>query len=291
MNAEAMRVCRWLVRAFLLFSASYFRSICVLVAFALLYFFYSSTGFPHGGSAIGLMYGVIGLIFIVVLMYYGIRKRSYRHASVDLQGWLRSHFSLGVLVVFVVLFHSGFRFHDKVAVTALIIMLAVFASGLLGAIIYAMVPPRLIGVESNLSASTISDEINHLAEAIRRLAANKSGEFQRACDAVIQTERPSSFAGWQLLRPSQISRRFERNDLIALFGSLRGIPASEQGDLMRLRELAQQMRDLHDRLIRKQRYVNIMSAWLFLHVPLSLAMIVAIVAHITGAIYYWGLPR
>ena len=44
--------------------------------------------------------------------------------------------------------------------------------------------------------------------------------------------------------------------------------------------------DLHDSLIWRQRHVNLMSAWLYLHVPLSFALLVAVAAHVFGFFYY-----
>jgi hypothetical protein len=283
-----MRVCHRLLESLVALSASYSRSAYALAALLASYLIYSSLAFPRGGSWMGIIYGGLALLLILALFYYGIRKRSYGDAGLSLETWLRSHYSLGVLVLFVVLFHSGFRFHDRVAVILFVLMCAVIASGFAGALLYAMIPSRLINVESSLTAPAISDEINRLAEAILRLAVNKSAALQSACRAVIEAERPAPAAGWRILRSAHFARRTARQDLAAFFNSLRGITSEEQGDLTRLRELSQQMRDLHDRLIRKQRYVNLMSVWLYVHVPVSLAMLVFLLAHILGAFYYWG---
>jgi hypothetical protein len=43
---------------------------------------------------------------------------------------------------------------------------------------------------------------------------------------------------------------------------------------------------LHDRLIHRQRYINLMGAWLYLHVPLSFALLVALAAHLIAVLYY-----
>jgi hypothetical protein len=283
-----MRVWRSLLGSLVVFSASYRRSTYCGGALLFCYLVFSSVAFSHGGSWLGIVYGAIAFILILALMYYGIRKRSYSDSTISLETWLRSHFSLGVLVFFIVLFHSGFRFNDKVAVTSFVLLCGVIISGFVGLALYKAIPSRLINVESNLTASAISDEINHLAETMLRLATHKSAELQRACNAVIEAERPASLAGWRIMRSGHFARRLTRDDLVTLFNSLRGIPPSEQADLTRLRELSQQMRDLHDRLIRKQRYVNFMAVWLYVHVPLSLAMSVALIVHIFGAFYYWG---
>ena len=48
-----------------------------LVLLVVSYIWYGSREYPHGGSSIGLLYGTVGLVIILVLVYFGVRKRSY----------------------------------------------------------------------------------------------------------------------------------------------------------------------------------------------------------------------
>jgi hypothetical protein len=249
------------------------------------YAVYAINAYPHGGSLMGLIYGVIGFIIILLLMYFGVRKRSYKSSLGTLEGWLHAHIYLGLLVFFMILFHSGFRFHDRVATAALILMTLVFVSGIVGVLLYTYIPPLLIDVESKLTAEQISSQINQLAQVIRRLAADKSTAFQDYCINLLRMEKPKSLAGWRIMAPGVNPRA----GIIAtpLSSDLELIPPAERDEFVQVLALANQMTQLRQSLIHKQRYINTMAAWLYVHVPLSFAMLVAVFAHITAFFFYW----
>lgn len=249
------------------------------------YVAYASVAYPHGGSLMGVFYGAAGFIIILLLMYFGVRKRNYKSTLGTLEDWLHAHIYLGILVFFIILFHSGFRFHDGVAVAALILLTLVFVSGIVGAVLYTYIPPLLIDVESKLSAQQISDQINQLAQVIRRLSADKSTAFQDYCANLLRAEQPKSFAGWRIMAPGANTRPSTVRTPLA--SDLELIPPAERSDFVQLFALANQMKELHRSLIQKQRYINTMAAWLYIHVPLSFAMLAAVVTHIAAFFYYW----
>lgn len=251
------------------------------------YIAYARRGFPHGGSFMGIVYGALGLAAILILMYFGVRKRSYKSSVGTVQGWLQAHIYLGLLVFFIILFHTGFRFHDQVAMTAFILFTVVVVSGIAGAVLYTFVPPMLIDVESNFTAQEISAQINQLAEAVTRFGmGSKSPSFQALCAALVRVEEPSSLAGWRIVFTRYRSQQLEKNRVL-LLDQVNRLTQMGGDDFSQLLVLGNQMKELHDRLIQKQRYINVMAVWLYLHVPLSFAMMVAIVAHITAVFYYW----
>jgi hypothetical protein len=233
----------------------------------------------------GILYGVAGFIIVLVLMYFGVRKRSYKSSLGTLQGWLNAHIYLGILVFFIILFHSGFRFQDRVAVAALILLTLVFLSGVVGTILYTQVPPLLIDVESKLTAQQISDQINQLGQVIMRLAAGKSRAFQDFSASVLRKERPKYLAGWHLIAFGASTRG--KTSETPLSSDLERIPLAERSDFAQLLALENQIKELHGSLIKKQRYVNTMAVWLYIHVPLSFAMLMAVIAHIGAFFYYW----
>jgi hypothetical protein len=268
-----------------------------LIAFALFallavsYYQYSRTEpFTHGGSTMGLIYGLAALALILLLLYYGIRKRAYRSRFGKLENWLQSHIYLGLLTLFVVLAHSGFRFEDKIATTLLIIIAVVIASGAFGAVLYKMLPRALTEVESNLSNSQMSDQLNQLGRAMARLASEKSEPFQRIYNRLERSVSPKWLAGWRLLiAGSRTGKLGDQPREIAAVLNL--IPEPEQNDLRQLLVLSRQQKELYIRLLAQQRYKNLLDFWLYLHLPLSVAMIVLIAAHLWGVYYYGKLPE
>ena len=161
------------------------RWICLLSLVPLVasYIWYSATTFPHGGSFMGLVYGAISLALVAVLLFLGIRKRWYHCTYGRLEAWTQAHVYLGLLVVVVLLFHTGFRFQDKVALAAFGVLLVVVVSGLVGVMLYTIVPMLLTGAENNMSPDEISTQINQQGKAMARVASDKSPMRNQACAA------------------------------------------------------------------------------------------------------------
>jgi hypothetical protein len=244
----------------------------------------SSGRFQHGGSHLGLVLGAAAAALVVWLLFFAVRKRAYKSTLGSLEGWLHAHVWLGLLSAVLVLLHTGFRFEDEVALSAYLVLLAVVATGVLGAVLYQTLPRRLTGVESNLTAVEISADLNRMAASMARLASGRSADFQRIHAALLAESTPGFLAGWRLLftrpRAQAGGKHWE-----ALLG---GVEAAEREDLRRLLVLARQHKELHQRLAVQQRYRNLLDAWLWLHVPLSLALVVLLAAHVAAAVY-WGI--
>ena len=258
--------------------------VILLIATVATFFYYARTEFPHGGSKIGLLYGTIGFALILLLSFFGIRKRWYRSTFGTLEQWMQSHIWLGVLVLVILLFHTGGRFEDKVAVATLIVVAIVVASGILGAILYVTVPRMLTEVESNLTVDEISEQLNQLAKTMARIASGRSAPFQRIHDELVKQSTPGTLAGWRLLL-SRLGRK-KQNDpadwarLIAL------APKEEQDELRQMLVLSRQRKELLLRLIYQQRYKNILEAWLYIHIPFTIATLLMSIVHIVAVFYY-----
>lgn len=243
--------------------------------------------FLHGGSAWGLTYGIAGFALILLLAFFGVRKRWYRSVWGTLEGWLQAHIYLGLLLVVVVLFHTGLRFEDRLAVATFAVLVAVVASGLVGAFLYSLVPRLLTDAGSNRTAAEISGQLNQIAASMRRLAEGKSASFQRIAEGLLRRSAPPPLAGWRIL----LARRRRRDE--AGSGDWRQLLGQvEQGEQEELRQLlvfARQHGELLDRLVAQQAYRNWLDAWLWVHLPLSAALLVLLTAHAVVALYYRGL--
>src|SRR5688572_7583976 len=214
------------------------------------FFFYSNKEFPHGGSETGLAYGIAGTALILLLAFFGIRKRWYRSTFGTLEQWMQSHIWLGVLVLIILFFHTGGRFEDKVAVGTLVLVAIVVASGIVGAILYVTVPRLLTEVESNLTVDEISEQLNQLGKSMARIASARSAPFQRIHDELVRKSTPGAVAGWRLLLSALARRKKETGDwarLIAL------VPKEEQEELRQMLVASRQRRELLLRLIFQQR--------------------------------------
>jgi hypothetical protein len=255
----------------------------LLIAVTASYVWYSKQEFPHGGSRMGIAYGVAGTLLILLEAFFGIRKRWYRSRFGTLEQWLQSHIYLGILVLVILLFHSGGRFNDTVAVTTLVLAAIVVLSGAFGAILYVTVPRLLTEVESNLTVEEIAEQLNQLGRSMARIASAKSAPFQRIYGELMRESQPRWLAGWRLLfargrRREQTGAQW--SNLIALVGT------EEQDDLRQMLVVSRQRRELLLRLIYQQRYKNVLEAWLYIHVPFTIALILFAALHIAAVFYY-----
>jgi len=244
--------------------------------------------FLHGGTPMGLIYGFLSLFLMTLLLYFGIRKRAYRSRFGKLEEWLQAHIWLGIFSLFVIVAHTGFRFEDKIAVALFVVIVTTILSGILGAVLYRTVPRELTAVQSNLSGAEISEQLNQLTKAMARIASGRSAPFQRVYYGLLKESLPGYLAGWRLLvsKPSKVvERKGEWTNLVAL------VDKAEQTDLRQLLVLSRQHKELHLRLLYQQRYRNILDFWLYLHIPLSIAMVVLIVAHLWGVLMWGGEIR
>lgn len=262
--------------------------LLLLALVTLSYVRYANTGFPHGGSPWGLAYGFAGLFLILLLAFFGVRKRAYRSTFGTLEQWLQSHIYLGILVLVVLLFHTGGRFNDRVAVAALILLTVVVVSGIAGAVLYTTVPRLLTEVESNLTADEISEQLNALGRAMARLASGRSAPFQKIYDDAIRRSTPGPLVGWRLLLASR--RRDRARETADWSRLLALVPKSEQEELRQMLVLSRQRGELLLRLIYQQRYKNVLEAWLYIHVPVTIALLVVTAVHVAAVFYYGRMP-
>ena len=139
-------------------------------------------------------------------------------------------------------------------------------------------------MESNLTITEIGEQLNQLAKSMARIASGKSPPFQRIHAELIGESQPGWLAGWRLLftrrrkRPAQATADW--SNLIGLVGK------DEQDELRQMLVVSRQRKELLLRLVYQQRYKNVLEAWLYLHVPFTIALIIFAAAHVVAVFYY-----
>jgi len=257
--------------------------VILLVGTTALYVYYARGGYMHGGSRIGIAYGIAGSALILLLAAFGIRKRAYRSRFGTVEQWMQSHIWLGILAAVVLVLHTGFRFNDGIAVATLALVGIVVLSGIAGAILYVSVPRLLTEVESNLTLDEINDQLNQMGRSMARIASGKTAPFQKIYTELMRELRPGWLAGWRLLltrRRGKAQKTGDWSNLIGLVGK------DEQEELRQMLVVSRQRKELLQRLIFQQRYKNVLEAWLYLHVPFTIAAMIFAVVHVVAVFYY-----
>ena len=146
---------------------------------------------PRGGSAIGLIFGVVGFGFMIFAAALGARKRVPTWRIGRAKAWMRGHLWLGLLSLPLVLFHGGFHFGGPLTRVLMWLLIATVASGVYGAALQNSIPKKMT---ADIPLETIYDEISHVRKLLREeadrtvesicgdvgFAKDVSGEIQRA---------------------------------------------------------------------------------------------------------------
>ena len=253
---------------------------------------------PNGGTTLGYSLGTLGALMIVWLTWFGVRKRRYASTAGTLQGWLSAHVYFGISLFVVVLLHTGFQLGWNIHTLAFVLMALVIASGLYGVFIYMRHPERMSENRGGASRSELLDELEDIDRRSRRVAENLSTDYQEFVGSGIQrTELGSTL--WQRLRNDDRSQ-------IQLPGSSATVANPGQEAAMdwlaeqqsradaatatTIAELSALLRNKRKLLrqvgedLRLQAGIEI---WLYAHVPLTAALLMALVAHIVTVFLYW----
>ena len=153
------------------------------------YIYYSRRVSPNGATLVGLIYGILSFLAILLLMYYGMRKRSYTAKHWPLRAWLSFHVYIGTMTLILVPLHAGFKFGFDIHTLAYVLLAIVVVSGIVGAALYLLLPRRFEAFGEELTyplGHSTDDELRKIIRQMRTLAADKSQEFADACQAEIE---------------------------------------------------------------------------------------------------------
>ncbi len=240
---------------------------------------------PYGGTWLGYALGTLGAVLILWLLWYGVRKRSYRSNAGTVQGWLSAHVYLGTALVVVATLHTGFQLGWNVHTLAYVLTLLVVASGFYGVFAYLRVPADMT---ENLGAETFDSILLGLADIDREMRA-KALSLPDALFALVDrsvggTRLGGSFARIVSARDpgcptAQAVREWPRTAR-SLRGEAARLDKEVFGLLLRKDALLARAR-------RELRHRAILDLWLYVHVPLAFALLAALAAHVVSVFLYW----
>lgn len=240
---------------------------------------------PYGGTWLGYVFGITGALIILLLLWFGVRKRQYRHAEGSLLGWLSAHVSLGAALIVVVTLHTGFEFGWNVHTLAYVLMLAVIASGCYGVYAYLRLPRLMTDNLGEDMLSTLLLKIADQDNQARRIAMQMPNEINAAVLAASLHTR----IGGNLVQ--QFSGRQAHCPTAAVVLQVQERGASLEGDAAAsnraLYSVLLQKQALLKRARRQVMYKARLDLWLIIHVPLALGLLAALIAHVVSLYFYW----
>ncbi len=238
---------------------------------------------PNGGSWLGYTLGTIGALLILWLSLLGVRKRVMTPGRWSLKGWTSAHVYLGLALVVIATLHCAFQFGWNVHTLAYVLMIAVILSGIYGAIAYALLPRALSAGREGLTEEQMLEGLRavdrQLDEAAQPLA---QADAQLVHDAF--QEDPLAVGAWRRLfghYPGCATRRAIEG-CRAQLGYRRDDAALVKVEALLVRRLANL-----ERMRRHMRIKAQLEVWLYVHVPLTIALFAALAAHIVSVFFYW----
>jgi hypothetical protein len=244
---------------------------------------------PGGGTRVGLALGVGAALVIAFEMLLWPRKRFPRVRTlpwVRTQWWMKAHIWLGLLCGPVALLHSGFRLGGTLTTVLMVVLAVVLISGVWGLVLQHVLPRRML--------ERVPDEVP-VAEIERIMAAHTTEFADR-----LAVDR-GAFGGEPVPGSEVLTEAFEKHARGYLTGR-------EHPPELRVRERADRwfaalaattppashprVREL-ERLCGLRRQFDIQSRlhwwlhnWVWVHLPLSVALVGLLAAHIYTALRY-----
>jgi hypothetical protein len=232
---------------------------------------------PNGGTWYGYTLGTIGFGLILWLSLLGVRKRRINPGAWSLKAWTSAHVYLGLALTVVGTLHTSFQIGWNVHTLAYVLMLLVIATGIYGVIVYATLPASL---SANRKEMTRAQMLDALTALDRQLESAAQPLARAESDLVIAALGQDVFYGGALARltgsyPGCKTAR-----------ALKGMGTGSEAEA-RVTALLEKRREQLTQIRGALRIRAMLEIWLFIHIPLTGALIAALTAHVISVFYYW----
>jgi hypothetical protein len=280
-----------------------------------------SVELPGGSSLVGLALGIAGgaIILFEFLLWPRKKVRAWRIGSA--QGWLRAHIWLGLLSVPLIVLHSGFVLGSPLSTVLMVLFLLVIASGIFGLAMQNYLPKKML---EEIPAETICSQIEAVAEKQAREAEEMvlklcgddedemGGDVDLAATGLVRRFRQIGSVRGTVLYSDRVAGELSDGETLRLayyevvddflkrgrrsasplksamyaqqfFAGLRTrVEADGQDAITTLESLCDERRQF-DRQARMHFWLH---SWLWIHLPLSVALVVLMFVHVYVALKY-----
>lgn len=274
--------------------------ILVVVCFGI-YLTQSADTPPNGGTWQGYTTGTIGALLILWLSMLGIRKRSYTSTLGTVAGWTSAHVYLGGAVIIVATLHSANQLGWNVHTLAYALLLGVVLSGFVGLYYYLRLPQIALKNRGGQSRDALFAELFELDEEGKEVANRCSSEISLAANSAITRTGIGGGVLSQLRRSDNSKMKMVQNNKEVLVENrdqarvltiiANQIPdatrQSEVGPLRELLSIMSRRQAVIRRIVRDIQLQGMMKIWLYIHIPLTVALLVALSMHIIVTFLYW----
>ncbi|HME41014.1 MAG TPA: hypothetical protein VKG63_18820 [Steroidobacteraceae bacterium] len=245
---------------------------------------------------IGYWLGIVGGSMMLLLLGYSARKRARWLAWLGgIPAWFEFHMVLGVVGPILVLFHSNFSLGATNSNVALICMLLVASSGVIGRYIYTRLHARLDGHEDTLEQlKAVGDRLRTqttsiaflpgLLDAIdrieKRLIEPPKGVIRRSLHMITGAPR-LGIARWL------VRRQIKQAVAIKVTSRETALIAQHKHRIAAAARIyANRRLEAGRRMAEYQVYARLFSLWHVLHIPLFFMLLIAGIVHVVAINVY-----
>lgn len=277
---------------------------------------------PSGGSFTGIVYGIIGSSFMLFAGLLGMRKkvRTWRIGRAEF--WMRGHLWLGTLALPIIWFHGGFRHGGTLTSLLMWLTYLIVVSGIVGAIFQHFLPRTMT---RSVPDETIFEQINQVLRHLRIEAEDVAAVCGPDNGEPIETWRKTRTAAIKARSARELMTEERRDQLVAALASAPAegsaplkhfyvdqikpfvsgtktqsslanplkagsvfaqqkylLPPALHESIEDLERICDEVRQLHV----QKRLHSWLHGWLFVHIPLSMALLVLGVVHVIVSLRY-----
>lgn len=326
LSSKAQRVRLARHESFLVYRDAYYLKwavgLCALAS--LLYAIHDPVEGKSGSTWLGYALGTLGAALIAWLAWFGVRKRQFRESKAPAQAWVSAHVYLGLSLLFIGTLHAGFQLGWNVHTLAYVLMVLVIVSGIYGIVAYSVLPRQVTANRNEMEFRAMLEEIAQLNEAALSLADKIDPETHAVVARSVAKAKIGGSAYEQLTgryttpgeagsldqfftvkrkqlqsqaampaaaqgRGRQATIAFVADQIFAA-GGLRGgdNPAGKASEtLQKLLQTVAKRKALLEKVNRDITLRARLTIWLYFHVPLTVALLAALVVHILAVFLYW----
>jgi hypothetical protein len=276
-----------------------------LVALSVLLFALHSGLTPRGGDTWeGYTLGTIGTLLILWLTALGVRKRSYSSSLGTVEGWTSAHVYLGLALLVIATLHCAGRFGWNVHTLAYALMAAVILSGVIGVSLYLLAPSYSLNAREDRSQQELFTELRQLDATVRNLAGRCRLEIAVVTQSALERTVLGGGVFDQLLRldrsrmllaaagdsgPAALVANHDQQAVLDYVSGFlpRPLKSSEVSTLQEMIALLGRRQVVLRQLRRDVCLGSWLTLWLYVHVPLTFALLAALTVHIIVTFLYW----
>lgn len=240
-----------------------------------------SDGYLHADHGAGYWLGIAGTVVMLALFTYPLRKRFPSLASLGSVGtWFRLHMILGIIGPSMIVLHSNFKLGPINSKLALLSMLTVVASGLVGRYLHGRAHRGFYGQQAELN--TLMFDIAAMAEEIRQ-HISRSG----AAALVLQELSSENMTPRSLKRVrARVRHDLERAEWI---NPVTGQALHAQQRKQAIQQVDDELKALSVTIAKANRlrfYERLFGVWHHLHTPLLVLLFLTVILHIIAVELY-----